>query len=102
MAVPVPSTKYCIFNNNDFFYQEPNELAFNQDTCCYLVICLQLIASHWHVKIKNLGPYLQHFIFFVTSEWAQQVGVLHYTWQERVAMAEHSGPFVSNEENKVL
>jgi hypothetical protein len=29
-----------------FFYQEPNELAFNWDTCCHLVICLQLIASH--------------------------------------------------------
>ena len=46
MAVPVPSISCCVFNNNDFFYQEPNELAFNWDTCCHLVICLQLIASH--------------------------------------------------------
>jgi hypothetical protein len=29
-----------------FFYQDPNELAFNRDTCCHLVICLGLIASH--------------------------------------------------------
>jgi hypothetical protein len=34
------------FNNNDFFYQEQNELAFNRDMCCHLVICLRLIASH--------------------------------------------------------
>ncbi len=47
MAVPVPSISCCIFNNNDFFYQEPNELAFNWDTCCHLVICLRLIASHF-------------------------------------------------------
>ncbi len=46
MAVPVPSISCCIFNNNDFFYQDPNELAFNRDTCCHLVICLWLIASH--------------------------------------------------------
>ncbi len=48
MAVPVPSISCCIFNNNDFFYQEPNELFFNRDTCCHLVICLQLIASHYY------------------------------------------------------
>jgi hypothetical protein len=28
------------------FYQELNERAFNRDTCCHLVICLRLIASH--------------------------------------------------------
>ncbi len=46
MAVPVPSMSCCVFNSNYFFYQEPNELAFNRDTCCHLVICLWLIASH--------------------------------------------------------
>jgi len=70
MAVPVPSISCCIFNNNDFFYQELNELAFNWDTCCHLVICLQLIASHcsskkypkmlpspWAIFSKNLWAY---------------------------------------------
>jgi hypothetical protein len=47
MAVPVPSISCCVFNNADFFYQELNELAFNRDTCCHLVICLRLLASHW-------------------------------------------------------
>jgi len=47
MAVPVPSISCCVLNNNDFCCQEPNELAFNWDTCCHLVICFQLIASHW-------------------------------------------------------
>ncbi len=46
MAVPVPSISCCVFNNNDFCCQELNELAFNWDTCCHLVICLQLIASN--------------------------------------------------------
>jgi hypothetical protein len=47
MAVPVPNISCCVFSNYDFFYQELNELAFNWDTCCHLVICLQLIASHY-------------------------------------------------------
>ncbi len=53
MAVPVPSISCCIFINNYFFYQEPNELAFNRHTCCHLVICLWLIASHCY---KGLEP----------------------------------------------
>jgi len=32
MAVPDPSISCCVFNNNYYFYQEPNELAFNRDT----------------------------------------------------------------------
>ena len=51
MAVPVPSISCCIFNNKDFFYQEQNELAFNRDTCCHLVICWLLIASHCNVQV---------------------------------------------------
>jgi len=51
MAEPVPSISCCVFNNNDFFYQEPNELAFIRDTCCHLVICLRLIASHWTLAL---------------------------------------------------
>ncbi len=30
-------------------------------------------------SIFNLGQHSQHFIFFVTYEWAQQPSVLHYT-----------------------
>ncbi len=54
MAVPVPSISFCVFNNNDFFYQEPNELAFNRDTSCHLVICLRLIASHFVTLAASL------------------------------------------------
>ncbi len=29
-------------------------LAFNQDRCCHLAICLQLILFHWsHIKAKG-------------------------------------------------
>jgi len=52
MAIPVPSISCCVFNNNNFFYQEPNELAFNWDACCHLVICLRLIASHYNLWRK--------------------------------------------------
>ncbi len=55
MAVPVPSISHCVFNNNDF-YQEPNELAFNQDTCCHLVICLRLIAFHCWTYLPTFPP----------------------------------------------
>jgi hypothetical protein len=47
MAVPVPSISCCILNNHNLFYHEKNTLAFNWDTCCRLVLCLQLIAFHW-------------------------------------------------------
>ncbi len=42
-----PKYKLLHFLTIMIFYQEPNELAFNWDTCCHLVICLQLIASHY-------------------------------------------------------
>jgi hypothetical protein len=54
MAVLVPGISCCILTNNDFFYQEPNELAFNWDTCCHLVICLRLIASHLPKILVNV------------------------------------------------
>ncbi len=53
MAVPVPSINCCVYNNNYYFFQEQNELAFNWDTCCHLVICLQLIASHRTAHVRH-------------------------------------------------
>ncbi len=47
-------------------------------------------------------PYAQHFIFFITYEWAQLANVLHYTILERLAIDKQSnlyGQFVSYEEN---
>ncbi len=51
------------------------------------------------------GAYSQHFIFFVTFEWAQSDRVLHGIWLWKLACDKHSsllGKFVSYEENKVL
>ncbi len=65
MAVPIPSISCCVFNNNYFFYQELNELAFNRDTCCHLVICLQLIASHssyFFSSVVNLLPKIWKYL----------------------------------------
>ncbi len=39
MAVPVPSIGCCVLNHHNIFYQIQNALAFNQDTCCHLVLC---------------------------------------------------------------
>jgi hypothetical protein len=44
-----------------------------------------------------LGPYSQHFIFFVTYEWAEQARVLYCAKLEGLARDKHScklGPFV--------
>ncbi len=52
--------------------------------------------------IRAWELYLQHFILFVTQEWAR---LLHYTMLERLATEKHSGllgPFLSYEENEVL
>jgi hypothetical protein len=40
-------------------------------------------------NIKKLGPYSQHFIFFVTYELKQYSRMLHYTRLERPARDEH-------------
>ncbi len=42
-AVPVPSISYCVLNHHNLFYQIQNALAFNQDTCCHLALCLRLL-----------------------------------------------------------
>jgi hypothetical protein len=42
--------------------------------------------------------YKQHFLFFVTCEWAKYAKVLYYTRLERVAKEEHLSilsPFVN-------
>jgi hypothetical protein len=54
---------------------------------------------------KWLGPYLQHFVLFITYKWAQQVRVLQKTKLEWLLMDEHTsllGPCRSYEENEVL
>ncbi len=56
-------------------------------------------------QLGNQGQYLEHLIFFVTYEWAQEGSVLHYTGPERLDKDKQStlsGPFVSYGENEVL
>jgi hypothetical protein len=65
------SPKYKLlhfFINNDFFYQETNELAFNRDTCCHLVICLRLIASHCKVLLCGVSFKLRLFTLSVANK----------------------------------
>jgi hypothetical protein len=53
-----------------------------------------------HKMNMLLGPYSQHFIFFVTYEWAEQARVLYCTKLEGLARDKHSsklGPFVGYE-----
>ncbi len=51
---------------------------------------LQFIGSICKLQRKK---YLQHFIFFVTFEWAQKVRVLHCTRLERFSKDKHSSLF---------
>ncbi len=68
------------------------------------------IFKSWEISKKmigslNLGPFSQHFIFFVTFKCDQSAGVLHNTGPERFARYKHSRlqvQFVSYEENGVL
>ncbi len=46
-AVPIPSISCCVSNHHNLFYQIQNALAFNRDTCCHLVLCLQLLPFHF-------------------------------------------------------
>ncbi len=46
------------------------------------------------LSIRDDGPYSQHFIFFVTYEWAQKAGVLNNTMLEKPASNKHSSFWV--------
>jgi hypothetical protein len=57
------------------------------------------------LKRKHLGSCSQHFIFFITYEWAKQARALHYTKRERLVKGKRSnlmGPSLSNEDSEVL
>ncbi len=54
MAVPVPSISYCGLNHHNVFYQIQNALAFNQDTCYHLALCLQLLPFHMLTPMKTV------------------------------------------------
>ncbi len=51
MAVPDPSISCCVLNHNNIFYQIQDALALNWDTCCHLVLCLQLLPFHFLVTL---------------------------------------------------
>ncbi len=66
------------------------------------------LASYEENKAMRIclqWPYTQHFIFFVTFKYTQQVRVLLYTRLKKFARDKHSSllrPFMSYEENIVL
>ncbi len=58
-----------------------------------------------HEPSASLGPYWQHFIFFVTYYCAQKARLLHYIVIERLAGDKRSSlsdPFISHKGNEVL
>jgi hypothetical protein len=57
------------------------------------------------LKGRLLGPYSQHFIFFLTYKWAQYAKLLNYTRLDGLGGDKHSSlldSFLSYEENQVL
>jgi hypothetical protein len=57
-GVTNPKYKFFRFLGTKFFCQERNELAFNRDRCCHLVLCLQLIIfylTYLVLHIERLG-----------------------------------------------
>jgi hypothetical protein len=55
----------------------------------------ELVKSSEHLNVSflallsDLGPYSQHFIVFVTSEWALKARLLHCTRMARLARDKH-------------
>ncbi len=45
-VVPVPSIICYVLNHHNLFYQIHNALAFTQNMCCHLALCLQLLPFH--------------------------------------------------------
>ncbi len=45
-----PKYKFLCFLTTNIF-NEKKALAFNQDRCCHLVLCLQLILFHFESKV---------------------------------------------------
>ncbi len=53
MAVAVPSISCCIFINHNSFYYQQTALAFNQNTCGQIVLCLLLISIDWTARFLD-------------------------------------------------
>ncbi len=70
----------------------------------HLALNRKIEGSNWHLgkmtqesykenqalSMQPQGLYSQHFIFFVTYEFAQEARALHYTRLERIARDKHS------------
>jgi hypothetical protein len=80
MAVPVPSISCCVLNHHNFFYQMQNALAFNWDTCCHLVLCLQLLPFHFS------SVFWQEVVAISTKHW------ITLQW-EKICLGLHSMSF---------
>jgi hypothetical protein len=50
----ITNPKYKLFGlqTTIIFYKEKKALAFNQDRCWHLALCLWLILFHWHVTFR--------------------------------------------------
>ncbi len=48
----------------------------------------------------NMRLYSQHFIFFLTYEWAQKAIVLHYPWLKGFSSEKHSSLFGARKKMK--
>ncbi len=65
----------------------------------------QCYKNFFGVKLLLLGPYSQHFIFFVTYGWAQQARVFVPDEHFQLSVLQHSSlafPSISYEENESL
>ncbi len=58
-----PKISCCVLNHLNLFNQIQNVLAFNQDMCCHLVLCLRLLPFHCPGMYNNQLRY-----FMVVSQ----------------------------------
>jgi hypothetical protein len=77
MVVPAPSISCRVLNHHNSFYQIQNAQAFNRNTCCHLVLCLQLLPFHYDattliiittsIMTFSIIVFLQHFAWKALS-----------------------------------
>ncbi len=82
----------------------PMEHLGRLSTVDILINMSHFVKKYYQYK-KNLGPYSQHFVFFVTYESAQYTTVFHKTRLLRLSSNKHTnllGLFVSYDGNEVL
>jgi hypothetical protein len=77
-CVTNPKYKFLHFLITIIFYKDKRALAFNQDSCCHLALCLWLILFHYYISDYDFG---HTFLLLKSDSDVQETGLSFFKFQ---------------------